>query len=81
METYNYYEKIFTFIIFIRALKMLTLMYEIKSLRIIVETMKNLIAPISNMAAVLMIVYWLFAIAGMYFFGGKIKKNLPYPIS
>lgn len=78
--TYNSYEKIFTFIIFIRALKMLTLMYEIKSLRIIVETMKNLVQPISNLSLVLLVVYWIFAILGMRLFGGKIRKDLDYPI-
>jgi len=80
LSRYNSFEKVFTAIIFIRALKMLTLMYEVKSLRIIIETMKNLIEPISNMMAVLLIVYYIFALIGMFFFGGKIKKNLPYPL-
>ena len=44
------------------------------------ETMTNLIAPISNMSFVLFVVYWIFAIIGMRFFGGKVKKDLPYPI-
>lgn len=59
------YEKIYTVIIFVRALKMVTLMYEIKSLRIIIETLKNLIEPISLMMATLLIVYYFFALAGM----------------
>ena len=43
--------------------------------------MRNLIVPISNMMTVLLIVYWIFAIVGMRIFGGKIKKDLPYPIN
>jgi len=65
LQTYNMYEKIYTVIIFIRALKMMTLMYEIKSLRIIIETLKNLLEPISLMMATLFIVYYLFALVGM----------------
>jgi len=80
LSRYNSFEKVFTAIIFIRALKMLTLMYEVKSLRIIIETMKNLIEPIGNMMSVLLIIYYIFALFGMLFFGGKIKKNLPYPL-
>lgn len=80
LHEYNFYEKIFISVIFIRALKMLTLFYEVKSLRIIIETMKNLLSPITNMTLVLFIVYWIFAIFGMYLYGGKIRKNLPYPI-
>jgi len=81
LQTYNYYEKIYTVIIFVRALKMMTLMYEIKSLRIIIETLKNLLEPISLMMATLFIVYYLFALAGMQIFGGKITKDLPYPLT
>lgn len=72
-EHYNTFLKLFTTIIFIRALKVLTLMYEIKSLRIIIETMKNLIMPISHMASVLLIIFFLYALGGMYIFGGRIK--------
>ena len=79
-QRYNDFLKIFTLIIFIRALKMLTLMYEVKSLRIIIETMKNLIGPISNMLSVLMIIFFFYSLLGMWFFGGQIRKNLPYPI-
>ena len=75
------YEKIHTVIIFVRALKMMTLMYEIKSLRIIIETLKNLLEPISLMMATLLIVYYFFALAGMQIFGGKITKDLPYPLT
>lgn len=80
-QMYNTFLMLFTLIIFIRGLKMLSLMYEVQSLRIIIETMKNLIEPISNMAAVLLIIFFFFSLLGMFLFGGKITTNLPYPIT
>ena len=80
VANYNFLSRYFNLIIFIRALKVLTLMYEITSLRRIIETMKNLIGPITHMASVLCIIYYIFALLGMLMFGGLVKKNLDYPI-
>ena len=67
-------------VILLRALKFLTLLEEIKSLRMIIHTMKNLMLPIMNMTNVLMIIYYIFALIGMLLFGGMIKKDLDYPL-
>lgn len=54
------------------------LFYEIKVTRIIVETIRNLIQPLLNLAGVLFTIYYVFALMGMLFFGGTIKKNAPF---
>ena len=41
--------------------------------------MKILIGPIMHMTSVLMIIYYIFALIGMFLFGGMVKKNLDYP--
>ena len=69
--------KLFELIIFVRALKLLTLLYEIKVMRIIIETMRNMMLPLMYLMGVLIIIYYIFALVGMLLFGGKIRKNLP----
>lgn len=39
--------KIYEIIVFIRVLKMVTLLYELKQMRVIIETIRNLIRPLS----------------------------------
>lgn len=68
--------RVFELIIFIRLLKFVTLMYELKTTRIFIETMRNLVQPILNMIAVLFIVYYFFALIGMCMFGGYIRSDL-----
>ena len=62
-------------IILIRLLKILTLLEEIKSLRMIIQTMKNLLVPILHMTSVLLIIYYIFSLIGMLLFGGMIRKD------
>ena len=57
-------------------LKLLTLLYEIKTMRIIIETMRNLILPLFYLTGVLTTIYYVFALLGMFMFGGKIRKGL-----
>ena len=47
-EDYNYTVKIIEVIVFIRMLKLLTLLYEIQTMRVIFETMKNLMGPLTH---------------------------------
>lgn len=68
--------KLYELIIFIRMLKLLTLLYEIKTMRIIIETMRNLILPLFYLTGVLTTIYYVFALMGMFMFGGKIRKGL-----
>ena len=70
VNIYNSVANIFELIIFIRALKLLTLLYEIKDMRIIIETMRNLIMPLMNLLGILMSIYYIFALLGMLMFGG-----------
>ena len=73
---YNDFVRAFEVIIFIRLLKLLTLLYEIRVMRIIIETARNMIYPLLNMFSVLLIIFYLYAILGMYIFGGKVQKGL-----
>ena len=57
--------KIFEMVIFVRMLKLLTLLYEIKTLRIIIETMRNLLKPLLYLCGTLLTIYYLFAQLGM----------------
>ena len=63
--------KIYQLIIFVRVLKMVTLLYELKTMRIIIETLRNLVKPLSQIAGVLFCIFYLFAQVGMIIFGGK----------
>ena len=72
-ESYNYTVKIFEVIVFIRMLKLMTLLYEIKTMRIIIETLKNLLGPLNNLIVVMLTIFYIFAQLGMVIFGGKIR--------
>jgi hypothetical protein len=76
-KNYNLIVKLFELGIFIRMLKLLSLLYEIKTTRIIIETISNLIKPLAYLFGVIMFIYYTFALAGMFFFGGYIKKYDP----
>ena len=75
-QEYNSIVKTFELIIFVRSLKLMTLLYEIKVMRIIIETMRNLMLPLLYLWSVLMIGYYVFAMLGMLLFGGKITKGM-----
>ena len=60
-QQYNYTVKIFEVIVFIRMLKLLTLLYEIKIMRIIFETLKNLLGPLNNLIVVMLTIFYVFA--------------------
>ena len=80
-EDYNYTVKIIEVIVFIRMLKLLTLLYEIQTMRVIFETMKNLLGPLNNLIIVMATIFYVFAQLGMVFFGGLIKDNSPQIVS
>ena len=58
---YNYTVKVFEVIVFIRMIKLLTLLYEVKTMRVIFETMKNLLGPLNNLIVVMMTIFYVFA--------------------
>ena len=76
-STYNNTVKIFELIVFIRLLKLLSLLYEVKTMRIIFETIKNLLGPINNLAAVMVTMLYVFAQLFMAMFGGEVKEDSP----
>ena len=76
-QHYNYTVKIFEVIVFIRMLKLLTLLYEVEVMRIIFETLKNLLGPLNNLVIVMMTIFYVFAQCGMLMFGGKIRSDSP----
>jgi hypothetical protein len=44
---YTIVQKVFEIVIFLRLLKFFNLLYEIKTLRVIIETIRNLVKPLS----------------------------------
>jgi len=70
---------LFELIIFIRVLKLLTLVYEIKVMRIIIETMRTMLLPLIGLLSCLLLTYYIFALVGMAMFGGKIRKGSTDP--
>ena len=76
-EDYNYTVKIMEVIVFIRLLKFVTLLYEVKKMRVIFESVKNLLGPLNNLVIVMMVIFYVFAQVGMAVFGGKIQKYSP----
>ena len=56
-QEYNYTVKIFEVIVLIRVLKLLTLLHEIKTMRVIFETFKNLIEPLKSLFLMMMTVF------------------------
>lgn len=63
-------------VIFTRMLKVLTFINEIKTMKIIVETIVNLVAPLGNLYGIIFTIYYVFAIIGIEIFGGKITKDV-----
>ena len=62
-------------IVFIRMIKLLTLLYEIKTMRVIFETIKNLLGPLNNLILVMATIFYVFAQVAMLMFGGLIKED------
>ena len=71
-EVYNFLAKVFEVIIFIRMLKLLTLLNEIAMMRVIVETLSNMIRPIVNLFFVTYTIMYEFALLGSFFYGGEV---------
>jgi len=67
--------KFFEAIILIRLLKLLGMLYEIKGMRIIIETTKNLVVPLGNFLIIMLTIFYTFALIGSALFGGHIKRD------
>lgn len=77
ISNYNQLNKNFELIIFIRCLKLLVYMSEFNNLRIIIQTISNMLSPMLIMGSVIMLIYYLFALIGMTLFGGLIRRDMP----
>ena len=73
LKTLKYFEAI----IFIRQLKALPLLYELQIMRVIIETIRNLMAPLASLGVVVIAIFYWFAVIGMGFFGGKVHADVP----
>jgi hypothetical protein len=62
--------KILHAIVFFRLTRFITLLYELYSMRVIIETIKNLIGPVNNLLAVMLTILYTFALIGELMFGG-----------
>lgn len=69
--------KVFEMVIFIRMTKLLTLLYEVKVMRIIIETLRNLLGPLNNLIIVMLTIFYEFAMIGSALFGGKVQTTSP----
>ena len=74
---YNELVKLFEVIVFVRLIKLLTLLYEVKVMRIIFETMRNLLGPLNNLLAVMITIMYVFTELGMALFGGEVTTTSP----
>jgi hypothetical protein len=67
--------KIFELIVFIRLLKMISLLYEVRSFRIILETLRIMLVPVSSLLIITIMIMFEFGLLGMYMFGGKVQTT------
>ena len=72
---YSYAIKLFELVIFIRLLRLLTLLYEIQNFRIIIETIKNLLGPFYSLLLVQFTIFYVFGLVGMFWFGGRVTAT------
>lgn len=73
---YHHIMKMLEMAIFVRGLKVVIFFYEIKEMQIIFETMRGLLRPIFQIINVLLLIYYIFALIGMFIFGGKNRKGI-----
>lgn len=73
---YDYYHitKPFEFIIFLRLLKLVPLLHELRSTRLVVTTMGFMLEPIQTLAGVVGLIFYEFAVIGQFLFGGVIEN-------
>lgn len=69
---YNYSLKLFELVVFVRLLRVLTLLYEMQTFRIIIETIKNLLGPFYSLLLVQFTIFYVFGLIGVYWFGGRV---------
>ena len=58
--------------VIVRVLRLAVYLDEIKTFRIIIETLKSLFSPFLSMVSVMFSIFYIYAFIGMIFFGGKV---------
>ena len=53
------------------------MLYEVETMRVIFETVRNLFQPLSYLLAVVILVMYEFSVLGMFMFGGDVQTNSP----
>ena len=64
--------KLYELCIFIRVIRLLTILSEFDKFRVIIETLKNLMGPFYTILCVMFTIFYVFGIIGSFFFGGII---------
>ncbi len=59
-------------VVIIRILRLAVYLDEIKTFRIIMETLKSLLTPFWSMLSVMFSIFYIYAVVGMALFGGKV---------
>jgi hypothetical protein len=67
--------KYLQFVIFIRLLKNIMLLYELQTTRVIMQSMKHLIKPMLNLLGVLFTIFYIFGLIFMLLFGGLVTRD------
>jgi hypothetical protein len=67
--------KAFELVIFVRLLRIMSLLYEVKTFRIIIETIKNLLGPFYTLLLVQFNIFYVFGITGILWFGGRVRSD------
>lgn len=67
--------KSFELVIFIRLTRILSLLYELKTFRVIIETIKNLLGPFYTLLLVQFTIFYAFGMTGVLWFGGRVTSE------
>lgn len=70
-------KKIFEFVIFLRMSKMLNLLKEHSQMKLVMETIGNIVGPIRNLLCLTLLIMYEFSLLGMFLFGGIIRIGSP----
>lgn len=75
IDDYYHITKPFEFIIFLRLMKLIPLLHEIRSTRLVITTMGFMLDPIQTLMGVVGLIFYEFAVIGQFLFGGVIKND------
>ena len=68
--------KLYELTIFIRVLRLLTMLSEFTRFRVIIETLKNLMGPFWTILCVMFTIFYVFGLIGEFLYGGIIRSDI-----